>query len=90
MSGLVYSSWSFVPFFVGVVAVSIIMTPLFNVSRGSLLIAYLYHFLMMNPIFPDVQPYDNWLFVGVAAIVVWLNRASMFTREGAVTEVLAK
>lgn len=90
LSGTAHSTWAFVPFFVGVVAISVILTPLFNAARGSLLIAYLFHFQMMNPIWPDAQPYDEWLFVAVAVIVVWVNRASMFTRDGAVTEVLPK
>ena len=64
------------------------MTPLFNKSRGSLLIAYLYHFQMMNPIFPDAQPWDNILWVVVAVIVVVLNRKTMFKREYGVTNVL--
>ncbi|MDH5300329.1 MAG: CPBP family intramembrane metalloprotease [Gammaproteobacteria bacterium] len=90
LSGTAHSTWAFVPFFVGVVAISVILTSLFNSARGSLLLAYLYHFQMMNPIWPDAQPYDEWLFVVIAIIVVWFNRADMFAREGSVTEVLPK
>lgn len=90
LSGTVYSSWSVMPFFVGTVALSIIMTPLFNCSRGSILIAALFHLQMINPLWPDAQPYDTWLFVVVAAVVVWFNRAAMFSRHGAITEVLPK
>ena len=46
-----------------------ILTPLFNVSRGSLLITILYHFQMMNPIWPDAQPWDNLLWVAVTVVV---------------------
>jgi hypothetical protein len=42
----------------------------------------------MNPIWPDAQPYDTYIFVAVAALVLWSNRKVMFTREGAVTEVI--
>jgi len=90
LSGTAHSTWEFVPFFVGVIAISIILTPLFNTARGSILIAYLFHFQMMNPIWPDAQPYDEWLFVAVAVIIVWLNRTTMFTRDGAITEVLPR
>ena len=86
--GLQYSAWSAVPFFGGVIALSVIMTPLFNASRGSLLIAYLYHFQMMNPIWPDAQPWDNLLFGIVAVVVVILNRRTMFKKGSGVTEVL--
>jgi membrane protease YdiL (CAAX protease family) len=88
ISGLQYESWSAVPYFGGVIALSVILTPLFNSSRGSLLIAYLYHFQMMNPIFPDAQPWDS-LFVAIAAVViVVLNRRTMFEKGAGVTEVL--
>jgi membrane protease YdiL (CAAX protease family) len=88
LSGSPLSDWSFVPYFGGVVAIYVILTPFFNASKGSLLIAYLYHFQMMNPIFPDAQPWDNILWMAVAVIVVWLNRRKMFQRGEGVTEVL--
>ena len=86
--GVQYDAWPVVPFFGGVIAASIILTPMFNSSRGSLLIAYLFHFQMMNPIFPDGQPWDNLLFGIVAVIIVVLNRHTMFTKGAGVTEVL--
>ena len=86
--GLQYSTWSFVPYFGGVVAIYVILTPMFNIARGSLLIAYLYHFQMMNPIFPDAQPWDNLLFAIAAVVIVVLNRRTMFKRGSGVTEVL--
>jgi hypothetical protein len=86
--GVQYGAWSVVPFFGGVISLSVILTPMFNSSRGSLLIAYLYHFQMMNPIFPDAQPWDNILWIAVAVIVVLLNRKTMFQREHGITDVL--
>jgi membrane protease YdiL (CAAX protease family) len=87
-SGTPQSAWDFGPYFIGLIAIAIILTPLFNVSRGSLLIAALYHFQIMNPIFPDAQPWDIVLFVAVAIIVVWLNRHEMFQKGSSITEVL--
>jgi hypothetical protein len=52
------------------------------------LIAYLYHFQMMNPIFPDAEPWDNFLFIIAAVIIVWLNRRTMSQRGSGVTDVL--
>ena len=40
------------------------------------------------PILPDAQPYDTYLIIVVAVLVVWFNRKAMFTRVGAVTEVI--
>jgi len=88
MSGLQYSAWSAVPFFGGVIALAVILTPLFNSARGSLLIAYLYHFQMMNPIIPDAQPWENLLFALAAVVIVVLNRRTMFKKGAGVTEVL--
>jgi len=42
----------------------------------------------MNPIFPDAQPYDTYLLIVAAALIVWWNRKDMFTKEGSVTEVI--
>jgi membrane protease YdiL (CAAX protease family) len=88
MSGMPQSTWSAGPYFLGIIAISVILTPFFNAARGSLLISVLYHFQMMNPIWPDAQPYDNLMFVAVAVIVVLINRRKMFQRGEGVTAVL--
>ncbi|MEO8354773.1 MAG: type II CAAX endopeptidase family protein [Chloroflexota bacterium] len=88
MSGTPQSGWSIGPFFIGLIAITVILTPLFNASRGSLLIAILYHLNMMNPIFPDAQPWDNFLFAIAAVVIVFLNRRQMFQRGSGVTQVL--
>jgi len=86
--GVEYGSWALVPFFAGVVAIYVIITPMFNSARGSLLIAYLFHFQMMNPIIPDGQPWENYIFAIVAVVIVILNRRTMFKKGTGVTEVL--
>lgn len=88
LSGTPQSAWAITPFFVGTIALSVIVTPLFNRSRGSLLLPALFHLQLINPLWPDAQPYDTWLFVVLAVIVVWLNRDTMFARRGAVTDVV--
>ncbi len=87
ISGMPQTTWSAGPYFLGIIAISVILTPLFNASRGSLLIAILYHFQMMNPIWPDAQPWDNLLWIAAAVLVVWLNRRTMFKRGLGVTDV---
>ncbi|MBE0669216.1 MAG: CPBP family intramembrane metalloprotease [Anaerolineales bacterium] len=88
IGGTPQSAWEFGPYFLGLVAIAVILTPLFNASRGSLLIAALFHFQIMNPAFPDAQPWDIYLFILTAIIVVWLNRHEMFRLGSGVTEVL--
>jgi membrane protease YdiL (CAAX protease family) len=88
LGGTPQSAWSFTPFFVGSVAVSVIVTQLFNASRGSILLPALFHFQLINPVWPDAQPYDTLFFVAAALLVVWFNRKAMFSREWVVTEVI--
>ncbi len=88
LAGVVYENWSFLPFLIGNIVLAILITPIFNAARGSLLLPVLFHWTLINPFWPDAQPYDTWFLVVVAAIVVWWNRETMFTRKGAVTEVI--
>lgn len=90
LSGTQQSEWSFTAFFAGCLAISVIATALFNSSRGSILLSAFFHFSLMNPIFPDAQPYDTYLLIVVATIIVWRQHKDMFTREGAVTEVIPR
>ena len=88
LGGTKQSAWAIGPFLIGVVAISVILTAMFNAAGGSILIAALFHFQMNGPAWPDAQPWDMYAFVAVAALVVLANRTAMLTRDGAVTEVL--
>lgn len=69
-------------------ALSVVLTPMFNAAGGSILIAVLFHFQTMNPIMPDSQSWDTLVWVIAVTIIVVINCKSMLTRKGAVTEVL--
>jgi membrane protease YdiL (CAAX protease family) len=88
LSGTKQAAWDFGPFFVGVVAISVILTPMFNAARGSLLVAALFHAQMNGPAWPDAQPWDMYFFAVVALVVVWVNRRTMLDRRAGATEVL--
>lgn len=88
LGGTPQSAWALGPYLIGVVAITVLLTPMFNAARGSLIVAVLYHFQLNNPIWPEAQPWENYLFALAAAVVVLLNRRSLLTRDGAVTEVL--
>jgi len=88
LSGTQQSAWSFGPFFAGCLAISVIATGLFNATRGSILLAAVLHFQLMNPIWPDAQPYDTVVLLIVAVVVVWEQRGTMFRRGGGVTEIV--
>lgn len=89
LSGLVQSGWDFWPFFFGNVALAVIVTPLFNVSRGSILLAMAFHYQLINPLWPDAQPYDTYAFIAIAVLVVVLNHRALFGRDSAITEVMS-
>jgi hypothetical protein len=88
LSGTIFASSNFFPFLVGNIAIAVLVTPLFNAARGSLLWPMLFHWQLILPIWPDAQRYDTWLLVAVAVAVVWWNRDSMLHRGDAVTEVI--
>jgi len=88
LSGTQQSEWSFTAFFAGCLAISVIVTALFNRSNGSILLPAIFHFQLMNPIFPDAQPYDTYLLIVIASLVVWWNRKDMFTKESSIKEVI--
>jgi hypothetical protein len=88
LSGTPQSAWSFTDFFIGTIALSFIATGLFNASRGSILLPALFHLQVINPLWPDAQPYDTVPFVVAALVVVWFNRDSMLQRSGGVTTIL--
>ena len=88
LSGTVYADWSFLPFFIGNVTLAVLLTPVFNQARGSLLWPVLFHWQLINPFWPDAQPWDTIILVVVTVVVVWWHRNTMFTRGGAVTGVV--
>ena len=49
----------------------------------------LFHYQMNGPAWPEAQPWEDYIFALLAAVVVLLNRRAMLTREGAATEILA-
>jgi membrane protease YdiL (CAAX protease family) len=71
-----------------VLALGVIVTPMFNAARGSLLIPMLFHFQINGPAWPEAQPWENYLFAIVAVLIVVVNRRTMLHRNTAVTEVL--
>jgi membrane protease YdiL (CAAX protease family) len=88
LANTVFGGWNFLPFFVGNVVLAVLVTPLFNRTGGSLLWPMLFHWQLIVPFWPDAQPWDTWILVGIAALVVWWDREAMFSRAGAVTTVI--
>ena len=87
LSGLPQSNWDVLPFLIGVIAVSVIITPLFNITRGGILLPMLFHFQLNNPMWPDALPYDIPLFVLLAGVVTYTYRKEMFDQTSGVKRV---
>jgi uncharacterized protein len=88
LSGTEQASWSFPAFFIGVLALAVIVTPMFNAARGSILMAALFHFQVNGPIWPDAQPWDTLVYAIAAIAIVYLNRETMFRKGAGATNVL--
>jgi len=87
LSGTPQSGFDFLPFVIGTLSVSMIMTVMFNATAGSLLLPVLMHFQLNNPLTPDGQPWDALAFLLLGAVLVWYWRDSMFS-PGGVSEVV--
>ena len=85
LSGVPQASWSILPFLIGSTALGVILTPLFNAARGSILLPMLAHWQLINPLFPDAAPHDTLFFVLAAIVVTVLNRKAMFSRTRSIT-----
>ena len=88
IGGTPQSAWHFGPNIIGVIAISVILTSMFNAARGSLLIAALCHFQVNNPAWLEAQPYETLFFAIAAIIIILMNRHRMFRGGGGVTGVL--
>jgi hypothetical protein len=90
LAGVVYEDWNFLPFLIGNITLAILVTPIFNSARGSLLLPMLFHWQLINPFWPDAQPWDTWILVAAAVVIAVWKREEMFTRKTAVTEVVPR
>ena len=59
LAGVDFAEWDFLSFFVGNITLAILVTPIFNSARGSLLLPMLFHWQLINPFWPDAQPWDT-------------------------------
>ncbi len=88
LSGTAQSEWNFWTFAVGTVAASVILTALMNAARGSILVVCLFHYQLINPFWPDAQPWDSVVLVLWAAALVLADPESMLRRNRGVLRVI--
>ncbi len=90
LSGVPQNGWTFLPFLAGAMSIGVIVTPLFNSSRGSILLPFLFHWQLNNPLFPDAAPHDTLFFVQAALLVTVVYWKQMFNFGSVVTEPIPK
>lgn len=90
LSGVVFSDWHFLPFFVGNIMLAVLVTPLFNASKGSLLLPIIFHWQLINPYWPDAQPWDTWLLLLVTILIVFFNQRQLLNKKSASKSVLSE
>lgn len=89
LSGVVFSDWHFFPFFIGNIMLAVLVTPLFNASGGSLLLPMIFHWQLINPYWPDAQPWDTWLLLPVTILVVCFSLRQLLEKKSASKSILA-
>ncbi len=87
IGGTPHYDWGFLSFFIGVISLSLIMTCLFNESKGSIIIAALFHFQINNPVWPDAHLWSSILFTLAALIILIVKRKEMLSMDAGVTEL---
>lgn len=88
LGGSPQSAWSLAPFLIGVTAVGVVMTVAYNRTSGSLLLPILIHWQLNIAFWPEAQPWENYLNVALAAVLVWVHRDMMLGRTPCETEVI--
>jgi len=88
LSGTEQSSWSILPFLFGTIMISIIISALYNDTKGSILLAALMHFQLNNPLWPDAQPYDSYLLGFVVIAILFIQRKKMFSKSDCENQVV--
>lgn len=83
LGGAPHTAWSLLPFLIGVTGMGVVMTVIYNRTGGNLLLAVLFHWQANIAFWPDAQPWENYLIVLLAVVLVWANRDVMFSTDQA-------
>lgn len=86
--GTPQSSWAILPFLIGVSAIGVVMAVVYNKTGGNLLFPILIHWQLNIAFWPEAQPWENYLSVALALVLLWVHRDVMFVRDRGLTEVV--
>ena len=88
VGGTPQSAWAILPFLIGVTAIGVVMAVVYNKTDGNLLFPILTHWQLNIAFWPEAQPWENYLSVALALVLLWVHRDVMFDREKGLTEVV--
>jgi membrane protease YdiL (CAAX protease family) len=84
------AAWSLLPFILGVTSVGVIMAVVYNRTGGNLALAVVIHWQLNVAIWPEAQPWENYLTCALAVLLVWRHRAAMLTPGAGETVVVPR
>jgi uncharacterized protein len=71
-----------------VTAVGVVMAVVYNKTGGNLLLPILTHWQLNIAFWPEAQPWENYLNLALALVLLWFHRDVMFDRGKGQTEVV--
>lgn len=83
LGGAPHTAWSLLPFLIGVTAVGVVMAVVYNRTGGNILLTVVIHWQLNIAFWPEAQPWENYLNVLLAVVLVWTNRDVMFYKDRA-------
>lgn len=88
LDGTPHTAWSMMPFIIGVTSVGVVMAVVYNKTGGNLLFPILIHWQLNIEFWPEAQPWENYLNLALAVVLLWVHRDVMFSRDKGLTEVV--
>ena len=88
LDGAPHGAWSMMPFIIGVTSVGVIMAVAYNKTNGNLLFPIILHWQLNIVFWPEAQPWENYLNLALAVVLLWVHRDVMFSRDKGLTTVV--
>ena len=88
LDGAPHTAWSMFPFIIGVTSVGVIMAVAYNKTNGNLLFPILLHWQLNIAFWPEAQPWENYLNLALAIVLLWVHRDVMFSHGKGFTTVV--
>lgn len=88
VGGTPQSAWALLPFLIGVTAIGVVMAVVYNKTGGNPLFPILTHWQLNIAFWPEAQPWENYLSVALALVLLWVHRDVMFARHKGLSDVV--